>query len=94
MTTDASRTTAATLARMRASEEKSAEKLRGRGWFAWRTGSVPSPKLFEEREVYATDAARQTFRVLGWEAGLPILEGSQGETFLGPNSYVFTVGPK
>ena len=95
MTDKISRTSAATAARMRTSEDKMAAKLQERGWFCDRTG-YPEGRFIPRSDIqlYATNGLRETYRVVGWtEDRLPLLQG-RGEPFAGLQDYLFTVGPK
>lgn len=86
------RTAAATAKRMRASEEKMSDRLRGRGWFSRKAGEVPALDPRPEACMYATDLTGETHRVVGWTADhKPILDGLFGE-YVGTIDYVFTTG--
>jgi hypothetical protein len=87
------RTSAATAARMRASEDKMARRLIERGWFCARTNELEvttPPGMI----MYATNGLRETYRVIGFdEDGRPFLQaGAQGEVFPGDQNYIYTVG--
>lgn len=86
------RTSAATAARMRASEEKMARRLAARGWFCSRTGEMeqPAPGMV----LFATNGLRETYRVVGTDehGQLWLKAGADGAPFPGYQSYVFTVG--
>jgi len=98
MTQTISRTSAATAARMRASEDKMAEKLRERGWMCFRTGSpdtvLGAPEKRAGMQLYAINGLREVYRVAGFTgANEPILQGSTPDRdFVGLQSYVYAVG--
>ena len=97
MTTDTGRTAAATRARMRASEEKLAAKLRKRGWLCFLPGLEAMPLIFDQSKdfLYATNDVQETYRVIDWTMeGKPIFAVEEGRTLSGKDSYVFSVGPK
>lgn len=86
-----SRTSAATAARMRASENKAAQRLIERGWFCMRTGEVPP--LAAGLAMYATNGLGETFQVKAFlPDGAPLLIAGE-HTMIGIQSYVYTVGP-
>lgn len=99
MTEKINRTSAATAARMRASEGKAARRLFDRGWLCWRTGpeNLPfKPAVWDDptAQIYATCAMQETARVIGFEmSGKPILDGPDGP-YVGELDYVYSVGRK
>lgn len=95
MTEKINRTSAATAARMRASEDKAAARLKARGWFCTRTGVKPDSVPPAEMQLYATNGLGETYRVMDWQMdGKPMLLGADGRLFVGIFDYVYTVGPK
>lgn len=86
-----SRTKAATEARMRASEDKAARRLMERGWFCVRMDEKLTAS--EGMALYATNGLRETYRVAGFlPDGAPLLRAGD-HTFIGIQSYVYSLGP-
>jgi len=80
---------------MKTADEKMVARLRERGWFVWGPTAKPSEKqMGSYAQLYATNELGETYRVAGWEDGIPCLEDGRGGTFPGMFTYVYTIGPK
>ena len=80
---------------MKTADEKMVARLRGRGWLVRRFTVKPSEKqMGSYAQLYATNDLGETYRVAGWEDGIPRLEDGKGGTFPGMFTYVYTIGPK
>lgn len=90
MTDKISRTSAATAARMRASEEKAAARLRERGWLCIpdypRNPHAPT-------QMYAIDSEGRAWPIVGWVDGNPLLrDGPNRPAFEGYGHFIFAAG--
>jgi len=79
---------------MELTEVEMAEKLRAAGWFVKRLEQ--SGEVQGYGQCYATNYLGETYRVVAWQDGKPMLDGGpNGKVFQGAMlGYAFTFGPK
>lgn len=85
--------------RTRNKHERWAAEMREAGYFVAHTGTLPAgydqnaPRL--DAQLYATNHLGETYRVIGWSHGLPLLAGrADDDPFPGMFRYLYTLGPR